>query len=99
MNFQHYLFLFLRYSWLIVLIVAAALAGMWVSLGKQPPVYASRAVLQVEMEQAKVLNIEDVKENRVTGLDAVNTVIQTLSSNTVMLGVATAIGRAEDWAA
>ena len=99
MNLQHYLFLFLRYSWLIVLIMALALAGMWVWLGKQPPVYASRAVLQVEMEQAKVVNIEDVKENRVTGLDAVNTVIQTLSSNTVMLGVANAIGRSDDWAA
>ncbi|MES2470100.1 MAG: polysaccharide biosynthesis tyrosine autokinase [Verrucomicrobiota bacterium] len=99
MDIQHYLFLFLRHLWLIVLIIAATLAGMWVWLAKQPPVYASRAVLQVEMEQANILNIEDVKENRVTGVDAINTVIQTLSSNTVLLGVAKAIGRSDDWAA
>ena len=99
MNFQHYLFLFLRYSWLIILVVAAVLAGTWAWLGKQAPVYASRAVLQVEMEQAKVVDIEDVKENRVTGIDAVNTVIQTLTNNTVMLGVAEKTGRAEEWAA
>lgn len=99
MNIQHYLFLFLRYSWLLVLIAAAALAGTWAWLGKQQPVYASRAVLQVEMEQAKVVDIEDVKENRVTGVDAVNTVIQTLTNNTIMLGVAQKIGRADEWAA
>ena len=99
MNLQHYLFLFLRYSWLIILIAAAVVAGTWAWLGKQAPVYASRAVLQVEMEQAKVVDIEDVKENRVTGIDAVNTVIQTLTNNTVMLGVAKATGRSEEWAA
>lgn len=99
MNVQHYFFLFLRYSWLVILLTAAALAGTYAWLNKQTPVYASRAVLQVEMENAKVVNIEDVKENRVTGLDAVNTVIQTLTSNTVMLGVARKTGLADEWAA
>ena len=98
MNFQHYLFLFLRYSWLIILTMAAMLAGTWVWMNQATPIYASRAVLQVETEDAKVLKIEDVKENRVTGLDAVNTVVQTLTSNTILLAVARETGDAERWA-
>jgi succinoglycan biosynthesis transport protein ExoP len=98
MNFQHYLFLFLRYSWLIILIMAAMLAATWVWMTQATPIYASRAVLQVETEQARVVNIEDVKENKITGLDAVNTVVQTLSSNTILLAVARETGHAEEWA-
>ena len=96
---KHYLFLFLRYSWLVILIVAGTLAGTYAWLNQQAPVYEARAVLEIETEQSKVVDIEDVKENRVTGLDAVNTVIQTLTSNDIMLAVARADGRAEAWAA
>jgi uncharacterized protein involved in exopolysaccharide biosynthesis len=99
MNLLHYFYLFLRYSWLVILLVAAALAGGWVWLGKQPPVYASRAVLQVEMEQNKVVKIEDVQDTKITGLDAVNTVIQNLTSNTIMLAVARSTGLADELAA
>jgi len=99
MNLQHYFYLLLRYSWLIILLAAAALSGAWVWLGKQAPVYASRAVLQVEMEQTKVVKIEDVQDTRITGLDAVNTVIQNLTSNTIMLAVARSTGLADEMAA
>lgn len=98
MNAQHYLFLFLRYSWLIILILAAFLAGTWTWLGQTAPVYASRAVLLVETDVAKVVKIDDVKDEQVTGLDAVNTVVQTLSSNTLLLAVARATRRSEEWA-
>jgi capsular exopolysaccharide synthesis family protein len=99
MNLQHYFYLLLRYSWLIILLAAAALSGAWVWLGKQAPVYASRAVLQVEMEQTKVVKIEDVQDTRITGLDALNTVIQNLTSNTIMLAVARSTGLADEMAA
>jgi len=99
MNLQHYFYLLLRYSWLIILLAAAALSGAWVWLGKQAPVYASRAVLQVEMEQTKVVKIEEVQDTRITGLDALNTVIQNLTSNTIMLAVARSTGLADEMAA
>lgn len=98
MNLQHYLFLFLRYSWLVILIVAAALAGMFAWITKQSPVYASRAVLQVEMSEAKVVDIEEVKEDRLNTADAINTVIQSLTSNTMMLAVAKATGLDKEFA-
>lgn len=100
MNYQRYLFLFLRFSWLIVLLVAAALAGGWAWLNKQTPVYASQAVLEVVSGKEQILDtIKDLKEQGVGSLDALNTVVQTLSSNTVMLKVAEAIGRSKEWAA
>jgi polysaccharide biosynthesis transport protein len=100
MNLQRYLFLFLRYLWLILLLVAASLAGAWVWLGKQTPVYASQAVIEVVSDQAQVLDtIKDVKDSRITGLDALNTVVQSLTSNTMMLAVANSTGRAAEWAA
>lgn len=98
MNFQRYLFLILRYSWLLVLLTGLAVAAAWIYLGKQQPVYASRATLEVESEQANVVNIQDVKENRIATLDAINTVVQNLTNNTLMLAVAKRIGRTKEWA-
>ncbi|MFN0130093.1 MAG: GumC family protein [Verrucomicrobiales bacterium] len=98
MNFQRYLFLLLRYSWLMVLLTGLAVAAAWIHVRKQPKVYASRATLEVESEQTKVLNIQDVKENRIATLDAINTVVQNLTNNTLMLKVAKRIGRTDDWA-
>lgn len=99
MNFHRYLFLLLRYSWLIVLLTGLAVAGAWIYLGKQSPVYASRATLEVESEQANVVNIQDVKDNRIATLDAINTVVQNLTNNTLMLAVAKRIGRTQEWEA
>jgi succinoglycan biosynthesis transport protein ExoP len=99
MNFQRYLFLLLRYSWLLVLLTGLAVAAAWIYLGKQTPIYASRATLEVESEQANVVNIQDVKESRIATLDVINTVVQNLTSNTLMLAVARVIGRTEEWAA
>lgn len=99
MNIQHYLFLLLRYSWLVILVMGGTLAYKYAQVSKQTPVYASRAVLEIQMEQDKIVQIQDVKDNRITGLDAVNTVIQSLTNNTLMLAVARAIGRADEWAA
>ena len=99
MNYQRYLLLLLRYSWLIILITAVTMTATWIWLGKQKPVYASRATLEVESQAAKVVDIQDVKETRVSGLDEINTVVQNLISNSLMLDVAARIGRTAEWAA
>ncbi|MES2706562.1 MAG: polysaccharide biosynthesis tyrosine autokinase [Verrucomicrobiota bacterium] len=98
MKFQHYLFLILRHSWLIVLIVAITLGGTWAWLSKQTTIYTSRAVLQVEKDEARVVKIEEVTDSSITNAEQMNTVVQTLSSNTLLLAVAKAIGRDVEWA-
>lgn len=98
MNFHRYFFLFLRHSWVIVLLTAASVAGSYAWVKRQTPVYASRATIEVEVDPAKVINIEDVKDNRMASLDAINTTVQTLTSNSVMIEVAGKIGLTDEWA-
>ncbi|RYD36067.1 MAG: polysaccharide biosynthesis tyrosine autokinase [Verrucomicrobiaceae bacterium] len=88
MNPLHYLYLFLRYSWLIILIVAIMMGGTWAWLSKQSPVYASRAVLQVDMDEGNLVNIEGLDSTPIKGTDQLNTVVQSLTSNKVLLAVA-----------
>lgn len=97
--FQRYLLLFLKYSWLLVLLAGLAVSAAWIWLGKQQPVYASQATLEVESERAKVVKFDDIKEDRISTLELMNTVVQNLTSSPIMLEVARSIGRTEEWAA
>ena len=97
MNFQRYLFLFLRYSWLIIILLAAALGAMWKYLSMQAPVYASRGVIEVTSEQSDVFNkYTKTGELKVNSLDVLNTVVQSLTGNTFLLRVAKNVGLAGD---
>lgn len=96
MNLQHYLYLVLRHLWLLILVLALALGGAWAWISRQPTLYASRAVLEVQAEAAKVVKIEDVSQQRVNNLEALNTVVQSLTSNSVLLSAAKATGW-EEW--
>lgn len=99
MNLQRYFFLFLRYSWLLILLIGLSVAAGWIHYKRQVPIYASRATLEVESEQANIVNIKDVKESRIATLDVINTVVQNLTSNSLMLAVAKKIKRTDQWAA
>ncbi len=95
MNFQRYLFLFLRFSWLLVLLTVAALGVTWKWLTTQTPYYASRGVIEVVADQEQVLgNIKGATETRVNSLDVLNTVVQSLTGNTFLLKVSKNIGLA-----
>lgn len=93
-----YLLLFLRYSWLMVLIVAAGVGYSYIQVDKQPNIYGATAILEVASNQGPVLNITQLQDERIASLDVINTVVETLSSNDVMLRVAEAIGRSAEWA-
>lgn len=92
-----YYHLFMRHLWLIGLIVAAALIGTFAWLSRQPKEYGSRAVVLVEQGQRKVLSkMEEVQPENLETEDYLNTVVQTLTSHSLMLRVAHAVGLEKD---
>ncbi|MBP7950084.1 MAG: polysaccharide biosynthesis tyrosine autokinase [Verrucomicrobiales bacterium] len=100
MHFQRYLFLFLRNSWIMVLLVAAGLGGAWAWLSQQTPIYASRAALEVEDSTINPLGdkVGTIQNERYTGLDSLNTDVQAMTGNAVMLATAEATGLTAEWA-
>jgi len=89
-DFQRYFFLIRRRFWLLMLVVAIFMIGTASWLSREPRAYASRVVLQVEQEEAKVLGskVEDVQTNELEMPDLMQTFIESLTSNTVMIEVA-----------
>ncbi len=96
MNFQRYLFLFLRFSWLILILVVAALGATWQWLSTQTPYYASRGVIEVVADPNDPFGVgfKGIEQNRINSLDVLNTVVQSLTGNTFLLKVAKNIGLA-----
>jgi capsular exopolysaccharide synthesis family protein len=88
-DFNRYFFLIQRRLWLLIVIVCLGVLAMLVWLLRQPKVYASRAVIQVEQEEAKVLGskVEDVQSNPLDAADSMETLVEGLTSNTVLMGV------------
>src|SRR5258708_478281 len=89
-DFNRYLFLIQRRLWLVIVLVCLAMIGTFAWLSRQPKIYASRAVVQVEQEEAKVLGskVEDVQSTNLTQGDLLQTIVQSVTSNSVMIGVA-----------
>ncbi len=93
MNFQRYLFLFLRQSWIVLILLAAGLGGAYAWLARQTPHYRSVGVIEVVADQEQVMgNMKGAVETRVNSLDVLNTVVQSLTGNTFLLKVAKNIG-------
>jgi succinoglycan biosynthesis transport protein ExoP len=92
-----YYHLFLRHLWLVGLIVAAALIGTFAWLSRQAKEYGSRAVVMVEQQQRKILNnMQELQPENLETEDYLNTVVQSLTSTSLMLRVAQAIGLEKD---
>ena len=98
LDITRYFHLLLRNFWLVFFIVLLALLGMSIWLINQPVQYASKAVVQLENEQQKVLGdkVEDVQPQVLTTDDYFNTVAQSFSSQPLMLRVARATGLDKD---
>jgi len=97
-DFNRYLLLFRRGLWLIAVIVCVVTAGTYAWLARQPKIYASRAVVQVEQEEAKVMGskVEEVQSEKLEAEDYIQTIVQSLTSNSVMLRVAQMVGMDKD---
>src|ERR1700722_1167108 len=92
-----YYHLFLRHLWLVGLVVATALIGTFAWLSRQPKEYGSRAVVMVEQQQRKILNnMQELQPENLETEDYLNTVVQNLTSTSLMLRDAQAIGLEKD---
>jgi succinoglycan biosynthesis transport protein ExoP len=92
-----YYHLFLRQLWLVGLIVATALIGTFAWLSRQPREYGSRAVVMVEQQHRKILNnMQELQPENLETEDYLNTVVQSLTSTSLMLRVAQTIGLDKD---
>ena len=97
-DFNRYFFLIRRRLWLLIVIVCLGVLGMLAFLLREPKVYASRAVIQVEQEEAKVLGskVEDVQSTQLAAADLMETLVESLTSNTVLIGVEQSLGLDKD---
>ncbi|MBV9274350.1 MAG: polysaccharide biosynthesis tyrosine autokinase [Verrucomicrobia bacterium] len=85
-------------SWLIILFVLLSLLAAVIYLVKTPPTYASRAVIEVDQEPQKVVNSQDRNrdDEDFKSEEELNTIAQSLMSDTLALRVIKANGLDQD---
>ncbi|MFM8717543.1 MAG: GumC family protein, partial [Spartobacteria bacterium] len=87
MDFRRVYFLLLSRWWFIVLFVGIAMAAGSGWIMRQPKIYESRAVLQVQQQEKQIVKIDGILQDNPSALDFINTIVQTLSSRNLMLRV------------
>ena len=97
-DFNRYLFLIKRKLWLLIVIVCVAMLGTFAWLSRQPRIYSSRTVVQVEQQETNILGgkVEDVQSAELDSMDYLQTVVQALTTSSVMIGVAHTLGLDKD---
>ena len=82
--------------WIIALFVGITMLATIGSLFTQPKIYESRAVIQIQQEEQKVLDVEDVTQANPSSPDFINTVVEALTSRNLLLKVVEANKLAEN---
>jgi capsular exopolysaccharide synthesis family protein len=95
-DFAHLYYLLLRRAWLIILFVFLSLSAAIAYLLRAPRIYESRAVLEVEQETPRVVNIQEINPEDLKLPEVLKTIEQVLSSNTLLLRVVKANGLDKD---
>ena len=100
-NFKRYYYLILGRLWLILLIIAVGVGGIWAWLRQQPSIYASTATILVERAEPRVIKMERVENEKPESEEFVFTAAQMLKSEELMLRAAKALSLNEhfdlDW--
>lgn len=86
-DFRAIYYLLLEKAWLIALCFVIAAFGTATHLMRSPKIYAARSVLQVEQEEAKILNIQRVQHEDLQTLEFLKTVEQTLQNSALFARV------------
>lgn len=73
--------------WIIALVVGFCFLAAVGYLFTATPAYESRAVLQVQQQEQRVVNIDEVREDNPSTLDYLNSVVQALTSRNLLLRV------------
>jgi polysaccharide biosynthesis transport protein len=95
-DFGYIYHLLLRKAWLIILVTVLCLSAAVAYVILAPKIYESTAVIQVQQEAQKVVNIEGVNQDDYKQSDALKTVEQSLLSQTLLLRVVKANGLDKD---
>ena len=74
-------------AWLIALCLLLAGFATAAHLARSPKIYAAKVVLQVEQEEARIINIERVQQENLQSLESLKTVEQTLQTPAIMARV------------
>ena len=96
LDFGYYLHLLIRYLWLFlaIVILAAGIAGYFAL--RQPKMFVSTGVLQVEAEEKKVLASDDVQPVKPQETDYIPTIVANLTNDSLLVRVAKAAGLLDD---
>jgi succinoglycan biosynthesis transport protein ExoP len=95
-DFAYLYHLLLRKSWMIIVFVVLSLSAATIYLIVSPKIYASRAVIQVEQEAPKVINIASINPEEFRSVEELKTIEQDLISDTLILRVIKANGLEKD---
>jgi len=83
--------------WLIALCVILAGGAGAYHVKKAPVIYSARTVIQVEQKEQRVVKLENLNEEDLRFPDLVNTLVQSISSRTVLMRVVEANRLHEDY--
>ena len=86
-DFRRVFFLLLSRWWVIVLFVGISMVAATGWITRQPKIYESRAVLQVQQQEKQFVKIDGIVQENPSAQDFINTIVQTLSSRNLMLRV------------
>lgn len=96
LDFGYYLHLLIRYLWLFLAIVILAVALAAYFALRQPRMFVSTGVLEVEAEESKVLPSDDVQTVKPQETDYIPTLVANLTNDSLLVRVAKAAGLPED---
>ena len=83
-NFRELIQIFLERLWLIVALTVLALAAGATYAFRSAPVYQSKLVLEVEQDEKKFINIEEIAPENLRSSEMLNTIAQTIKNSTVL---------------
>ena len=86
-DFRAIYYLLREKAWLICLCFLLAAFGTAAHLMRAPKIYAAHVVLQVEQEEAKIINIQRVQQEDLQSLESLKTVEQTLQNPAILARV------------
>ncbi len=87
-DWREYLLALKQRLWLIILCAVAGVATAAYQVNKAVPIYASRSVLLLEPQEDRILNFQSVKSDTIADGASFQTMLETLTSRTMMERVA-----------
>ncbi len=83
--------------WIVILCVVLGGIGAAIFMARQPPRFLARSVLFIEQEPDRLLkDVKDVREEKITSLDMINTVVDVLRSYPFAMRVSEQMKLAQD---